>query len=62
MKHAVCASVFAVRIGWKLPAIEMDHPEGLDRYKLFAKFLLDGQVHCLNQWVVQPQIFILVLH
>ncbi|XP_060737002.1 probable ATP-dependent RNA helicase DHX37 [Tachysurus vachellii] len=32
------------RVGWKLPAIEMDHPEGLDRYKLFAKFLLEGQV------------------
>ncbi|KAL7885142.1 hypothetical protein AOLI_G00079120 [Acnodon oligacanthus] len=32
------------RIGWKLPAIEMDHPEGIERYKLFAKFLLEGQV------------------
>ncbi|XP_072538060.1 probable ATP-dependent RNA helicase DHX37 [Salminus brasiliensis] len=32
------------RVGWKLPAIEMDHPEGLERYKLFAKFLLEGQV------------------
>ncbi|XP_027022770.2 probable ATP-dependent RNA helicase DHX37 isoform X2 [Tachysurus fulvidraco] len=32
------------RVGWKLPAIEMDYPEGLDRYKLFAKILLEGQV------------------
>ncbi|XP_076859580.1 putative ATP-dependent RNA helicase DHX37 [Brachyhypopomus gauderio] len=32
------------RVAWKLPAIEMDHPEGLERYKLFAKFLLEGQV------------------
>ncbi|XP_036434725.1 probable ATP-dependent RNA helicase DHX37 isoform X1 [Colossoma macropomum] len=32
------------RIGWKLPAIEMDHPEGSERYKLFARFLLEGQV------------------
>ncbi|KAF5905343.1 putative ATP-dependent RNA helicase DHX37, partial [Clarias magur] len=32
------------RVGWKLSAIEMDHPEGLERYKLFAKFLLEGQV------------------
>uniref|UniRef100_W5KFF5 Activating signal cointegrator 1 complex subunit 3 n=1 Tax=Astyanax mexicanus TaxID=7994 RepID=W5KFF5_ASTMX len=32
------------RVAWKLPAIEMDHPEGLEQYKLFAKFLLEGQV------------------
>ncbi|KAI4884305.1 hypothetical protein NFI96_025725, partial [Prochilodus magdalenae] len=32
------------KVGWKLPAIEMDHPEGLERYKLFARFLLEGQV------------------
>ncbi|XP_062854362.1 probable ATP-dependent RNA helicase DHX37 [Trichomycterus rosablanca] len=32
------------RVGWKLHAIERDHPEGLERYKLFAKCLLEGQV------------------
>ncbi|KAK2899142.1 hypothetical protein Q8A67_010560 [Cirrhinus molitorella] len=32
------------RVSWKLPAIEMDYPEGLERYKLFAKFFLEGQV------------------
>ncbi|XP_066499844.1 probable ATP-dependent RNA helicase DHX37 [Hoplias malabaricus] len=32
------------RVGWKLPAIEMDYPEGLERYKLFAKFLLEGKI------------------
>ncbi|KAK7145529.1 hypothetical protein R3I93_013304 [Phoxinus phoxinus] len=32
------------RVSWKLPAVEMDYPEGLERYKLFAKFLLEGQV------------------
>lgn len=32
------------RVGWKLPAIEMDYPEGLELYKLFAKFLLEGRV------------------
>ncbi|TRY60549.1 hypothetical protein DNTS_026966 [Danionella cerebrum] len=32
------------RVGWKLPSIEMDYPESLERYKLFAKFFLDGQV------------------
>uniref|UniRef100_A0A4W4FEH1 Activating signal cointegrator 1 complex subunit 3 n=1 Tax=Electrophorus electricus TaxID=8005 RepID=A0A4W4FEH1_ELEEL len=32
------------RVGWKLPSVEMDHPEGLERYKLFSKFLLEGQV------------------
>ncbi|XP_036382835.1 probable ATP-dependent RNA helicase DHX37 [Megalops cyprinoides] len=38
-----CDSTF-FRVGWKLPAVEMDYPEGLERYKLFAKFLLEGQV------------------
>ncbi|XP_078410231.1 putative ATP-dependent RNA helicase DHX37 isoform X2 [Cetorhinus maximus] len=32
------------RIGWQLPAVEVDYPEGLDRYKYFAKFLLEGAV------------------
>ncbi|KPP62454.1 putative ATP-dependent RNA helicase DHX37 [Scleropages formosus] len=37
-------SSLAVRVGWPLPAVERDYAEGLDRYKLFAKFLLEGQV------------------
>nr|XP_045222144.1 probable ATP-dependent RNA helicase DHX37 isoform X3 [Macaca fascicularis] len=37
------ASVF-YRVGWPLPAIEVDFPEGIDRYKHFARFLLEGQV------------------
>ncbi|XP_048412428.1 probable ATP-dependent RNA helicase DHX37 [Stegostoma tigrinum] len=32
------------RVGWQLPAVEVDYPEGLDRYKYFAKFLLEGVV------------------
>ncbi|XP_008334371.1 putative ATP-dependent RNA helicase DHX37 [Cynoglossus semilaevis] len=32
------------RVGWQLPAVEVDYPEGLERYKLFARFLLEGQV------------------
>ncbi|XP_029959811.1 putative ATP-dependent RNA helicase DHX37 isoform X1 [Salarias fasciatus] len=32
------------RVGWQLPAVEMDYPDGLERYKLFARFLLEGQV------------------
>lgn len=32
------------RVGWQMVAVEMDYPEGLERYKLFAKFLLEGQV------------------
>ncbi|XP_078083166.1 putative ATP-dependent RNA helicase DHX37 [Mustelus asterias] len=32
------------RIGWQLPAVEVQYPEGLDRYKYFAKFLLEGAV------------------
>uniref|UniRef100_A0A8C9VCF6 RNA helicase n=1 Tax=Scleropages formosus TaxID=113540 RepID=A0A8C9VCF6_SCLFO len=38
-----CKSTF-FRVGWPLPAVERDYAEGLDRYKLFAKFLLEGQV------------------
>uniref|UniRef100_A0A4W3H6F4 Activating signal cointegrator 1 complex subunit 3 n=1 Tax=Callorhinchus milii TaxID=7868 RepID=A0A4W3H6F4_CALMI len=37
------ASTF-YRVGWQLPAVEMDYPEGLDRFKHFAKFLLEGKV------------------
>uniref|UniRef100_A0A673CBR6 RNA helicase n=1 Tax=Sphaeramia orbicularis TaxID=375764 RepID=A0A673CBR6_9TELE len=32
------------RVGWQLPAVEMEYPDGLDRYKLFARFLLEGQI------------------
>ncbi|KAL2092561.1 hypothetical protein ACEWY4_012359 [Coilia grayii] len=38
-----CQSTF-FRVNWKLPSTEMDYPEGLERYKLFSKFLLEGQV------------------
>ncbi|XP_024130840.1 probable ATP-dependent RNA helicase DHX37 isoform X2 [Oryzias melastigma] len=38
-----CSSTF-FRVGWQLPAIEMEHPEGLERFKLFARFFLDGEV------------------
>ncbi|NWW90646.1 DHX37 helicase, partial [Rhynochetos jubatus] len=36
-------SVF-YRVSWQLPAVEVDYPEGLDRYKHFARFLLEGKV------------------
>uniref|UniRef100_A0A6Q2YPQ7 RNA helicase n=1 Tax=Esox lucius TaxID=8010 RepID=A0A6Q2YPQ7_ESOLU len=38
-----CTSTF-FRCGWQLPAVEMDYPEGLECYKQFARFLLEGQV------------------
>uniref|UniRef100_A0A8C3N9R7 Activating signal cointegrator 1 complex subunit 3 n=1 Tax=Geospiza parvula TaxID=87175 RepID=A0A8C3N9R7_GEOPR len=36
-------SVF-YRVGWQLPAVEVDYPPGIDRYKHFARFLLEGKV------------------
>ncbi|NXE15243.1 DHX37 helicase, partial [Lophotis ruficrista] len=36
-------SVF-YRVSWQLPAVEVDYPEGIDRYKYFARFLLEGEV------------------
>ncbi|KFV76813.1 putative ATP-dependent RNA helicase DHX37, partial [Struthio camelus australis] len=36
-------SVF-YRVNWQLPAVEVDYPEGIDRYKYFARFLLEGKV------------------
>lgn len=39
------ASVF-YRVSWPLPAIQVDFPEGIDCYKHFARFLLEGQVFC----------------
>ncbi|XP_054629398.1 probable ATP-dependent RNA helicase DHX37 [Dunckerocampus dactyliophorus] len=32
------------RVAWQLPAVEMEYPDGLERYKLFAQFLLEGEV------------------
>ncbi|PIO30902.1 hypothetical protein AB205_0055950, partial [Aquarana catesbeiana] len=32
------------RVGWQLPAVIVDYPCGLERYKYFAKFLLEGKV------------------
>nr|XP_026651950.1 probable ATP-dependent RNA helicase DHX37 [Zonotrichia albicollis] len=37
------ASVF-YRVGWQLPAVEVDFPPGIERYKHFARFLLEGKV------------------
>ncbi|XP_025088958.1 probable ATP-dependent RNA helicase DHX37 isoform X1 [Pomacea canaliculata] len=33
------------RCCWKLPAVCVPYPPGLDRFKWFARFLLEGQVH-----------------
>uniref|UniRef100_A0A1B6MBY0 Uncharacterized protein n=1 Tax=Graphocephala atropunctata TaxID=36148 RepID=A0A1B6MBY0_9HEMI len=32
------------RSGWTLPVMELEFPQGLERYKWFAVFLLDGSV------------------
>nr|XP_040052182.1 probable ATP-dependent RNA helicase DHX37 [Gasterosteus aculeatus aculeatus]XP_040052183.1 probable ATP-dependent RNA helicase DHX37 [Gasterosteus aculeatus aculeatus] len=32
------------RVAWQLPAVEMEYPDDINRYKLFARFLLEGQV------------------
>ncbi|KAM7415920.1 hypothetical protein PAMA_018133 [Pampus argenteus] len=32
------------RVAWQLPAVEMEYPDGVERYKMFARFLLEGQV------------------
>lgn len=37
-------SFFADRVAWQLPAVEVDYPEGIDCYKYFARFLLEGKV------------------
>ncbi|XP_043835090.1 probable ATP-dependent RNA helicase DHX37 isoform X2 [Dromiciops gliroides] len=43
--QVVChrASTF-YRVGWQLPAVQVAYPEGLDRYKYFARFFLEGEV------------------
>lgn len=30
---------------WTLPTVEIEYPNGIDAYKWFAQFLLDGQVY-----------------
>nr|XP_004611192.1 unnamed protein product [Sorex araneus] len=37
------SSVF-YRVGWPLPAVQVDFPDGIDCYKHFARFLLEGEV------------------
>ncbi|XP_041643342.1 probable ATP-dependent RNA helicase DHX37 [Cheilinus undulatus] len=32
------------RVGWQLPAVEKEYPDSLEHYKLFSRFLLEGQV------------------
>ncbi|XP_058137205.1 probable ATP-dependent RNA helicase DHX37 [Dasypus novemcinctus] len=32
------------RVSWPLPAVQVDFPEGIDCYRHFARFLLEGQV------------------
>ncbi|XP_037974643.2 probable ATP-dependent RNA helicase kurz [Plutella xylostella] len=32
------------KAGWELPTVEIDYPERLERYRWFAKFLLEGGV------------------
>lgn len=53
---SVCMSTLpsslADRVAWQLPAMEKDYPEGLDRYKLFAKFLLEGEVPQITGYVI----------
>lgn len=37
---------------WEIPAQELDFPAGLERYKWFARFLLEGKVvSCLKPFV-----------
>lgn len=36
--------LFIGRGGWTLPVTELEFPEGLDRYKWFAVFFLDGSI------------------
>lgn len=32
------------RCSWPVPPVELEYPEGLDRYRWFARFLLEGKV------------------
>ncbi|XP_029296342.1 putative ATP-dependent RNA helicase DHX37 [Cottoperca gobio] len=38
-----CSSTF-FRVSWQLPAVEKEYPDGIERFKLFSRFLLEGQV------------------
>uniref|UniRef100_A0A3Q2QW43 RNA helicase n=1 Tax=Fundulus heteroclitus TaxID=8078 RepID=A0A3Q2QW43_FUNHE len=40
------------RVAWQLPAVEKEYPEGLERFRLFARFFLEGQVlQHLDPWL-----------
>lgn len=43
----VCTGVH----GWPVAALDLPHPEGLDKFKLFGQFLVEGKV-CVCECVV----------
>lgn len=45
-------SLFPDRVGWQLPAVEVDYPEGIERYKHFARFLLEGKVSVCSSCII----------
>lgn len=47
--HMTCT--FGPR-SWQIPAQELEYPSGLERYKWFARFLLEGKVIPGLQWFV----------
>lgn len=54
-------SFFPDRVSWQLPAVEVDYPEGIDRYKYFARFLLEGEVSAqLHHFLDTNNVFSLV--
>jgi len=42
-------STFGAR-AWRLPKTQIPHPHGIEKFKLFAKFFLEGKiVNCLKK-------------
>nr|XP_006823126.1 PREDICTED: probable ATP-dependent RNA helicase DHX37-like [Saccoglossus kowalevskii] len=41
--HCYMTSTFG-RGGWTIPAVELEYPNNIEKYKWFAKFLLEGKV------------------
>ena len=42
---------------WSMHELELPYPDTLDKYKLFAQFLLQGKVHCSETIVVEGLLY-----
>ena len=57
MRHSlriILLGCYTGRNAWMLPAVELEYPKSLERFKWFARFLLEGKVRVLENQLNVP--------